>query len=433
MATVGIWKVCSSLSQVIKYTTNNEKIDTSNYKDLDQSLKYVKNDFKTEKQLLVGGINCNPNNALKEMVDVKERFMKTDGILAWHGYHSYKEGEITPELAQEVGMKVAEEMWGDEFQVVVTTHINGNCIHNHFVVNSVSFVDGKKYYGNRTTYAELRRISNVVCSEYSLSTLEEKITKSGINYLHYQNKSLEYTNYYKTAKKDLDSAISSARNYQEFITLLKKMNYEVTLRSGKLCIKKDGYKRNIRIERYFGSDYSIENINKQIQGLYIPIRKTRNQNNIKLNNHFLEWLKPKYKYNSFYGMYIRYCKLLRKYSQNPKIKVLPSMKKDIEKLDLLSSHAIFLANNNIESEEQFFSVIHDKEKKLDELKSKREKFYQSFKETNEEDNIDLVLKEIKELKKDLKLCEDIRIRKEQVKDNLKIIEEKEMVNDEFFK
>ena len=156
MASVGIWKICSSLGQVLKYTTNEEKTNIQNYKGLDDALKYIKDDFKTEKRLFVDGINCNSDNALKEMNYVKEKFMKVDKILGWHAYHSYKKGEITPEKAHEVGLQVAKEMWGDRFQVVVSTHVNGKCIHNHFVINSVSFVDGKKYYANRTTYAELR-------------------------------------------------------------------------------------------------------------------------------------------------------------------------------------------------------------------------------------------------------------------------------------
>ena len=74
---------------------------------------------------------------------------KTDGIFVFYGEQSFKHGEVTPELAHEIGVKLANEMWGDRFQVVVTTHLNTNHIHNHFVLNSVSFKDGKKYYSNR--------------------------------------------------------------------------------------------------------------------------------------------------------------------------------------------------------------------------------------------------------------------------------------------
>lgn len=438
MATTGIWKICSSLSQVIKYTINEEKTDINNYRGLDKSLEYIKDDFKTEKKLFVDGINCNSNNALNEMVAVKKRYMKTDGILGWHAYHSYKSGEITPELAHEVGMKVATEMWGDRFQVVVSTHVNGKCIHNHFVINSVSFVDGKKYYGNRTTYAELRRISNAICSEYGLSTLEEKKTKSGINYLNYQNKSLVYTNYYKIAKEDLDIAISKASTYQEFINILKKMGYETTTRAGKLSIKGKMYKRNIRIERYFGNDYSIENIQKQIKGIYVSTTRTYYRNKKPIDSSLKILLKPKY--NTFYGMYVRYCKLLGNYpdyvKKNNKI---TNLRKDVDKLEQLSKQAIFLVDNKIETEEQFYNLLKTKENELDTLKNEREdlwkkhKYAPSIEKEKIKKQISKLSDDIIAISKDIKMCEDIRVRKNKVMENINILDEKEMVNNERFK
>lgn len=435
MATVGIWKICSSLNQVIKYTTNEEKTNINNYKSLDQSLEYIKDDFKTEKKLFVDGINCNPKTALQEMVDVKKRFMKTDGILGWHAYHSYKEGEITPELAHEVGLKVANEMWGDRFQVVVSTHVNGKCIHNHFVINSVSFVDGKKYYGNRTTYAELRKLSNVICNDYGLSTLEEKKTKSGINYANYQNKSLSYTNYYKTAKEDLDIAISHSHTYQEFLGIMKNMGYEVINRSGKLSIRGENYKRNIRIERYFGEDYSIDNITKQIQGLYIPVGKNYYHNKKPSSDFFSIILKPHYK--SFYSMYIRYCNILGNYPNFVrKYPISSSMKSDISKLEDLSKQAIFLADNHIDNEEQFFQLIESKELNLDNLKDTREKLWKEIKKVSLEEQeklktqIKSINQEINKLNEELKMCEKIRVKKDSIKESFEKIKDKEMIVDE---
>ena len=89
-------------------------------------------------------------STLEDMINTKKRFNKTDGILAYHAYQSFKENEVTPELAHEIGIKLAEEMWGDKFEVVVSTHLNTNHIHNHFVINSVSFIDGKKYYDSKS-------------------------------------------------------------------------------------------------------------------------------------------------------------------------------------------------------------------------------------------------------------------------------------------
>ena len=245
IATVAIWNINTNLGQVIKYTTDNNKTDLSNYPNLEKSLEYIKDEFKTENKLYVSGINCHPDTALKDMIRVKEQYNKKQGILGFHVYQSFKENEVTPEQAHKIGIELAKEMWGDRFQVVVSTHLNTAHYHNHFVINSVSFVDGKKYYASRTTYAELRRLNDCICKENNLSYLQEKKTKAGINYLNYQNKNIQYTNYYKTAKDDLDIAISISHNYNDFITILKSMKYEVINRSGKLSIRGEKYKRNM--------------------------------------------------------------------------------------------------------------------------------------------------------------------------------------------
>ena len=189
---------------------------------------------------------------------IKKHYKKENGILAFHSFQSFKEGEVTPELAHQIGIELANKMWGDRFQVVVSTHLNTKHIHNHFVINSVSYIDGKRYYDNRESYAKLRLLNDTICKEYGLSYLEEKETRKGIDYTKYQN--IDYSNYYSKTKKDIDYFISVSSNYEEFINNLKDNNYTVIYRANKLSIRHNDYKRNIRIERKFGTDYTIENI-----------------------------------------------------------------------------------------------------------------------------------------------------------------------------
>lgn len=432
---MAIWDIKSNLGQVIKYTTDIYKTDLSNYPNLEKSLEYIKDEFKTENKLYVSGINCNPDTALKDMIRVKEQYNKKDGVLGFHAYQSFKEGEVTPEQAHQIGIQLAKEMWGDRFQVVVTTHLNTNHYHNHFVVNSVSYVDGKRYYDNRTTYAELRRLNDCICKENNLSYLQEKKTKTGINYLNYQNKNIQYTNYYKIAKQDLDIAISISHNYQEFITILNNMKYKVINRSGKLSIRGDNYKRNIRIERYFGEDYSIENIKKQIAGTYLPIKREYFKKKKIIDNYLTTLLKPKY--NSFYGMYIRYCNILNIYPDYANKKYISSsMRENIKHLDELSEQAILLADNKIETEEQFFSFYQNLKEELISVKGKREELWRLSRENNSnlseelKDEINKLNNKVESINKDLALCKKIAMRKDIIKEDLKKIEEKEMINDE---
>ena len=141
IAVTSLWKVSNNLKQTIEYTEDRNK--TKYFKNLDSTIKYATNEDKTEESFYISGINCNVESALEEMIDVKKTFNKEKGIQAFHGYQSFKEDEVSPELAHKIGIELANEMWGDKFQVIVTTHLNTNHIHNHFVVNSVSFIDGK--------------------------------------------------------------------------------------------------------------------------------------------------------------------------------------------------------------------------------------------------------------------------------------------------
>lgn len=397
-------------------------------------MSYATSGEKTEESLFVSGINCNPNTAVKEMNLIKDKYLKNDGILAWHAYQSFKEGEVTPAEAHEIGLELANEMWGDRFQVVVATHLNTRHYHNHFVLNSVSFIDGKKYNANRNSYAEFRRLNDLICMEHGKSFLKEDKTKSGINYLNYQNRNIRYSNYYKKAKEDLDLAIAKASNYSDFNNIMKNLGYDLTVRSGKLSIRGNDYKRNIRIERYFGKDYSIDNIKKQIMGMYLPEGKVFYSNRKNIN--ILSVL-SKPKYNSFYSMYIRYCNLLNNYPNYVrKYPISSSIKNDINKLDSFNKQAIMLANNNIETEENFFDFLSDNVQELSNLKQYREDLWKKYKLVNEKNKIDVrkdinnVSDKIKEVSNIVKMCEDIRLRKDEIYSNLKYIEDKEMINDE---
>lgn len=138
MATTKIWDISSGLNRVIDYVVNEKKTDSESYSNLHRVIEYARASYKTEKQLYVTSINCCEDTILEEMLQTKKIFEKEDGILAYHAFQSFKEGETTPEIAHEIGVKLAQELWGDRFQVVVTTHLNTHCLHNHFVINSVS-------------------------------------------------------------------------------------------------------------------------------------------------------------------------------------------------------------------------------------------------------------------------------------------------------
>lgn len=349
MAITKIKGVKNNLSRVIDYISNDEKTNKEIYDDLHNELEYIGEDYKTEKKLYVTGINCEAQSAYEEMMMIKKHYKKEKGNIAFHSIQSFAADEVTPDEAHEIGLQLAKEMWGDRFQVVVATHLNTKHIHNHFVINSVSFVDGKKYYDNRKNYAELRRLNDSLCKEHNISSIEEKKTKSGLFYPNYL-KNVSYNNYYTQAKQDLDYAIAISNNYDEFLKIMNNLNYETILRSGKLSIRNNNYKRNIRIERYFGEDYSISNIKKQILGVYLPEKQSYYRNYYQRDNT-LDFL---FKMNSK-GLALSYLKCLKIMNEYPtytrKCRLSNSIKEEVARMDSFSKETILLVTNHIETEE----------------------------------------------------------------------------------
>ena len=442
MATTKIWKVIKRMDHVIDYAENKEKTKAIEFKDnyeiivddLSNVIDYAKNSDKTEKEFYVSGINCESNSSYEEMQDTKKYYNKEDKILAFHAYQSFKEGEVTPELAHKIGVQLANEMWGDRFQVIVTTHLNTHCIHNHFVINSVSFKDGLKYYDNHTNYSIMRHLSDEICKEYGLSVLEEKSTKKKLNYENFYKKSLYNDTYTNNAKRDLDLAIRQAYSYEDFIYLMKKLDYEIIFRANKISIRKDPYKRNIRIERRFGENYSIDNIKRRIleeQAVQVPFIENV-YNYRKVNFPFAKRHK-KAKAKGFIALYYHYCYLLKVFPNKvPQQKLPASIRADVSRMEELSNEAKFLYMNNIKTLDNLLNYRDETNYKINELLNQRERLWAKRKLSKDEDdrhkiaeNISSLNDKIIKLRKKVEMCEDIKSRVPKIDHNLDELDKQE--------
>ena len=188
MATTSIWRVGGWLGKVVIYVENPDKTENPaayekpdmeghDAQGLSDVIEYAVQQQKTEKitaddegtaimQRFVSGVNCSPSTARDEMMAVKKRFGKEDGTVAYHGYQSFAPGEATSELAHEIGLALAKKLWGEKYQVLVATHLDReNHLHNHFVLNTVSFVDGIKYHRTEQDYFDMQRESDRLCRE----------------------------------------------------------------------------------------------------------------------------------------------------------------------------------------------------------------------------------------------------------------------------
>ena len=231
MAVSKLWPVTVRLATVLDYASNPEKTtkSKSKYSDADyQALRdvvaYAKDGEKTERELFCEGIHCNPQTAREQFITVKEQFDKPDGIQAYHGYLSFEETDITPELAQQVGMAFAERMWGDRFQVLVTTHLNTEHLHCHFVVNSVSFRDGKRLQNKEKAWWYFRHIADEVCLEHGLSVVQNPEAYQSPRILTQKDKAGMPTRY-NLARTALDEAIAMSHNLRQLEYHLSEMGY----------------------------------------------------------------------------------------------------------------------------------------------------------------------------------------------------------------
>ena len=189
MAVTSLWRVKGYIGKVVMYAINPEKTsEPVSYQTaakgagaedtLSGIVSYVERDKATNQKSLVYGICCHKDTAVQDMMAVKRKFEKTDGVIAYHGYQSFAEGEVTPDKAHEIGKALAKELWGDRYQVLITTHLDKDShIHNHFVINTVSYVDGKKYHRTKQDYYQMREVSDRLCKEYGLSVIRNPKAK----------------------------------------------------------------------------------------------------------------------------------------------------------------------------------------------------------------------------------------------------------------
>lgn len=361
-----------------------------------------------------------PDTSYQEMINVKKQFFKTDGIQCFHAVQSFVKGEITPEQAHEIGMKLAEELWGDKFQVVVTTHLNTENLHNHFILNSVSFLDGKRFCNTKKDYALMRKTSDRLCEEYGLNVLsqEEKYNK-------YATSSL----YNELMKDSIDYAIANAKDYNEFVKILQDLGYVVTDKNETLSIRCDPYKRNTRIEKQFGSKYSKENIYKRIletQPLYpyssnpmiLMTRACENYNKQKerhyQNKGSIAYLI--YQYEELFGINTENT------LKSKMTRMTPTLIAELKQLDEFSNQARFLARYNINTSQDLLEFEKLAYEKVNPLKSKRENLWKKHKRAKTDEEKQAIENEIVELSKqiapiteEIKTCRNIFQRVEKIK------------------
>ncbi len=280
MAVCEIWDVRGRLDHPIDYAENPEKTANPKYTEADLQamvdvMEYATNKDKTEQRFFVTGVNCDPTTARDEMMISKAQWNDRSEIVCYHGFQSFKSGEVTPEQAHEVGVRLAERMWGDRFQVIVATHLNTECLHNHFVVNSVSFADGKHYHDNKANLRLLRQRSDELCREYALSVIEHPSGKKK-PYALYQAEKQGRPTRDNVARQAVDEAIAKSYTLKDFDRIMAEMGYRVSFDPNRKywTIIGKGWQRPKRLYK-LGEDYTNDRITERISQNSYAVRFDR--------------------------------------------------------------------------------------------------------------------------------------------------------------
>lgn len=453
MATTSIWRVKGWLGKVVIYVENPEKTSNPAFverKDLSERqaqglsdvIDYAANSGKTQAvdeqsevlRSFVSGVNCHPSTARDEMIAVKKRFGKEDGTVAYHGYQSFAPGEATPEIAHEIGIKLAQRLWGERYQVLVTTHLDKEShLHNHFVLNTVSFVDGIKYHRTAQDYRDMQAVSDKLCREYGLSVVENPQPGKSKHYGEWRAEQEQRPTWRGIVRADVDEAIRQSMTERQFFENLRKKGYEVKI--GKdISVRPPGKERFVRLVRNFGEDYSMEGICNRIleqsraaRPLAEPLKKSRQY-------HFSGKLKSAKKITGFRALYFHYCYLLGIFPRdrpksNKRLHFL--LREDLLKLDAISQEAKLLAVNRIDTVQQLVSYKEGLETKIQALTSKRKELYRSrrtvavktdtvkFSAISAE--ISSISKQLSKLRQEVKLCDDIAIRSGVMREKIRTV------------
>ena len=332
---------------------------------LPRAIRYILNPAKTLEGKLVSGVNLfiPPNDwqtPANQMVSTKLRFGKQGGRLAYHLEQSFKPGEVTPEVAHQIGVELAKELFGEKFEAVVATHTDKDHIHSHIILNSVSFVDGSKFHQpNAMYYDRIRKLSDQLCARYGLSIIKEAKSHKHESYpAQHHKKPQPSPTVHSIMYQDIDRAVDAAKDLDDFYRILTQMGYRVKRDGAHPAISPEGH-GFFRLYK-FKKGYTEEDICKRIA------ERKRNLRQQKPKQVYGAWKNPaeqqvyKKRYTGYYArrydrrglnatyLHYRYMLVSIRRQSYPHY---PSMeqRKALAKLEKYSQEARLLVHNKIQT------------------------------------------------------------------------------------
>ena len=332
------------LDRTVDYVQNKAKTTP---KSLEEAVDYAANRDKTESACFETGLGCTTTSAFEDMRLNTLRWHKETGVQGYHLVQSFEEGEVTPELAHQIGVEFAEQLLLGKYQAIVTTHLNTKHYHNHIVWSAVSLEDGKKYHSNsKSYYTEVRALSDALCQKYGLSIIETPESLRGKR--QYEKWRAEENNQptWRTAiRQDVDEAIQQSLTWRQFLNALERKGYEVRMGRKYPVLRPPAKERFVRFKT-LGKRYTPEAIQTRI--LYPQFNRCFVENLPRVQYGRLHGGKPRRKLTGLRALYYRYLYELGALPRKPS-RPSYAVRQDAYKLDQRIRQMEFLSKNNIDT------------------------------------------------------------------------------------
>ena len=430
MAITKIWSVKSRLDTSLKYIANPDKTTLQpDIEAVEGVIKYIKNNDKTEQCKYVKAYNCTIDKAFSEMMETQEFFGKAgrkNSVLAYHLVQSFKDFETTPEIAHKCGLELAERLFADKYEVVVATHLDHKHLHNHLLINAVSYVDGSKYRNNFKDYfIDIRGISDAICRENCLSVIDHP-QRRGMHYGEWLALKEGRPTIRGSIRRDIDEIIKCSYTMDQFWQNLKKRGFVVHRKGPNIkytSIIAPNAKRPMRLDN-LGEGYSEAEILERIiatrNGIIMAAPSEMPKKQYKFRGS-IKNVKGK-KLKGFMALYFHYLYLFKKIQrkQTPQ-RVSFFMREEMIKFDRYQKQFKFLFSHDIETGEQLQKYQQSKEAEIDILITQRKKLYDERNDENcdeVKEKAKAINTELNELRKEIRMCKAI------FKDSYKIAEKK---------
>jgi len=259
---------------------------------LNLAIDYIVNGDKTDEQLLVSTHKCHESTAHTQFLRTRENVGTKGTVLARHLIQSFLPGETTPEIAHQIGMELCKKILKDEYEFVLSTHIDKGHIHNHIIFNNVNIVTGRCYQSNKKSYHQIRYQNDKLCKENNLSVIDEfyesykkKYKTNGKSW--YENEQAKRGTSWKSKLQfDIDRMIKQSKDWDDFLKKMADLGYEI--KYGKHIAFKPKDKPRSTRSKTIGEDYTEERLKEriaEISSIKTPAVKKRIGNVIDMNTN----------------------------------------------------------------------------------------------------------------------------------------------------